>query len=232
QLQPGSQTIQKVLDESLSTILSEKIVSTGAGRTDAGVHALFFCAHFDSRHSDLDKRKNLINRLNRYLPGDIAVQEIRKVKNYAHARFSAVSRTYRYFIIKSKDPFRRETSWHVSWQLDMETMKRAGIILTKHADFTSFSRLHSNAKTNFCTIFQAEWEECGELIIFSIKADRFLRNMVRAIVGNMVDLVNLKLSLDDFEKIIMAKDRCKASKSAPAQGLFLTSIEYPEEIFF
>ncbi|MGB4293915.1 MAG: tRNA pseudouridine(38-40) synthase TruA [Bacteroidales bacterium] len=231
QIQPNSITVQKVVDEALSTILREKISTTGAGRTDSGVHAKFFCAHFDSIHNDLETRKNLLTRLNRFLPVDIAVQRIKKVRNDAHARYSAVSRTYRYYITKNKDPFSEDTSWFVPYHLDLDCMNKACLILTKHSDFTSFSKLHSNAKTNICNIHYAKWEDEDNLLIFTIKADRFLRNMVRAIVGTMVELGRKKINLDDFEKIINARDRCKAGKSVPAKGLFLEGIEYPGDIF-
>jgi tRNA pseudouridine38-40 synthase len=232
-LQPNTVTVQKVLDEALSTIMRENISTTGAGRTDSGVHASFFCAHFDSVKNDLDKRENLIHRLNRYLPSDIAINNIRKVANSAHARYSAISRTYRYFISRHKDPFNEETSWLIAGRIiiDIDSMNRACNILMKHSDFTSFSRFHSNAKTNICKIYSAEWEESGNMLIFTIRADRFLRNMVRAVVGTMIDVGTGKIGLDDFEKIILSKDRCKAGKSAPAKGLFLTEIEYPGDIF-
>jgi len=233
QLQPNTVTVQKVLDEALSTIMRENISTTGAGRTDSGVHASFFCAHFDSAKSDLDKRENLIHRLNRYLPSDIAINNIRKVVTSAHARYSAISRTYRYFISRNKDPFYEGTSWLIAGgiRIDIDSMNRACNILMQHSDFTSFSRLHSNAKTNICKIYSAEWVESGNMLVFTIRADRFLRNMVRAIVGTMIDVGTEKISLDDFQKIILSKDRCKAGKSAPAKGLFLTEIEYPDDIF-
>ncbi|HOK25021.1 MAG TPA: tRNA pseudouridine(38-40) synthase TruA [Bacteroidales bacterium] len=231
QIQPNSITVQKVVDEALSTILREKISTIGAGRTDSGVHAKFFCAHFDSIYNDLETRKNLLTRLNRFLPVDIAVQRIKKVRNDAHARYSAVSRTYKYYITKNKDPFSEDTSWFVPYHLDLDCMNKACLILTKHSDFTSFSKLHSNAKTNICNIHYAKWEDEDNLLIFTIKADRFLRNMVRAIVGTMVELGRKKINLDDFEKIINARDRCKAGKSVPAKGLFLEDIEYPGDIF-
>lgn len=231
QVQPNSVTVQKILDEALSTILEEDISTTGAGRTDTGVHALVFCAHFDSRYDDLGTRKNLVYRLNRYLPKDISVNRIRKVINDANARFSALSRTYTYFVSRSKDPFSEDSSWYLHGEIDIDLMNKASKLLLKSDDFTSFSRLHTDVKTNSCKIFEARWEKKGNQIIFTIKADRFLRNMVRAIVGTMADIGFHKLSLDDFERIIILKDRGKAGKSAPARGLFLTEIEYPEKIF-
>lgn len=231
QLQPNAVTVQKILDEALSTILEEEILTTGAGRTDTGVHASAFCAHFESHSSDLDERKNLLFKLNRYLPKDISVSIIRKVMPDAHARFSAVSRTYKYYISRVKDPFREESAWYIHGNLDVPMMNRACAILIEQSDFTSFSRLHSDNKTNICKIYAASWEEKDNVIEFTIRADRFLRNMVRAIVGTMVETGSGKINLDEFRDIILARDRCRAGKSAPAKALFLTDIEYPDEIF-
>jgi tRNA pseudouridine38-40 synthase len=231
QIQPNGITVQKILDEALSVVLNEKISTTGAGRTDTGVHALVFCAHFDSMAEDLNSRKNLLYKLNRYLPKDISVTGIRKVREDANARFSALSRTYKYYISREKDPFTDGSSWIIHGKIDIDAMNRASALLLKYADFTSFSRLHTDVKTNNCRIDSANWVQDGNMLVFTIKADRFLRNMVRAIVGTMADIGMGKKSIKEFEEIINAKDRCKAGKSAPAQGLFLAGIEYPEEIF-
>jgi tRNA pseudouridine38-40 synthase len=231
QIQPNSITVQKILDDALSVILRENITTTGAGRTDTGVHAMIFCAHFDSISPDLISIGNVVYRLNRYLPKDISVSSIIKVIPEANARFSAISRTYKYFISRIKDPFFDNSSWFLHGSLNAETMNEACQVLLKHSDFTSFSKLDSGAKTNFCKIYYAAWEETENRLVFTIKADRFLRNMVRAIVGTMVDLGFNKLTVKEFDNIILAKDRCRAGKSAPAKGLFLTDIQYPEEIF-
>lgn len=231
QVQPNSTTVQQILDESMSVVLNEKISTIGAGRTDTGVHALIFCAHFDSNSASLETDKNLIFRLNCYLPADISVSSIRKVRADANARYSAVSRTYKYYIARTKDPFFNNSSWYVHGVLDISIMNKACGILLNHSDFTSFSKLHSGSKTNICRIYNAEWEEQENRLVFTIRADRFLRNMVRAIVGTMTDLGSGKITHGEFEEIILQKDRCKAGKSAPAQGLFLTEIEYPDEIF-
>lgn len=231
QLQPRALTVQKVLDEALSLILSEKICTTGAGRTDAGVHASFFCAHFDSSLNDLDTRKNLIFKLNRFLPDDISVNRIRKVVPDANARYSAVSRTYKYFISRSKNPFTFDSCWFIHGPLDIDKMNRVSALLPGYSDFTSFSRLHSGNKTNICKVFNAVWETEGNNLVFTIKADRFLRNMVRALTGTIINVGKGKTSPDEFERIIRAKDRGMAGMSAPARGLFLTDVEYPEEIF-
>lgn len=231
QLQPRSLTVQKVLDDALSLILAEKICTTGAGRTDAGVHASLFCAHFDCSISDLDARKNIIFRLNRFLPDDISVNEIKKVIPDANARYSAISRTYKYFISRAKDPFANDSSWFVHGPLDIEKMNIVSALLTCYSDFTSFSRLHSGNKTNICKVHNAVWENQGSNMIFTIRADRFLRNMVRALTGTIVNVGKGKTSPEEFERIIRAKDRSLAGMSAPARGLFLTDVEYPEEIF-
>jgi tRNA pseudouridine38-40 synthase len=231
QIQPNSVTVQKLLDKALSVILSEDVITTGAGRTDTGVHALVFCAHFDSISSDLETNRNLVYKLNRYLPKDISVTMIRKVAPDAHARFSALSRTYKYYISTVKDPFSDDSSWLLHGEINIEEMNKSGQILLNHSDFTSFSRLHTNVKTNNCRIITAIWEIKGSQLIFTIKADRFLRNMVRAIVGTMIEIGFGKINLKEFNEIIMAKDRGKAGRSAPAKGLFLSEIEYPENIF-
>lgn len=231
QIQPNSTTVQHTLDNALRVVLNENISTVGAGRTDTGVHALFFCAHFDSYLPDLSTKTKLIYKLNSYLPKDISVHSIKKVVPDANARFSAVSRTYKYYITKIKDPFCENSSWFVHDDLDIAIMNKACGILIIHSDFTSFSKLHSDTKTNICKIYEANWVQKDNLIVFTIKADRFLRNMVRAIVGTMVDIGSGKINLKDFEEIILAKDRCRAGKSAPAKGLFLTDIEYPSEIF-
>lgn len=231
QIQPNSVTVQQILDKALSTILSENITTTGAGRTDTGVHAMFFCAHFDSAAFDLDRNKNFVYRLNSFLPKDIAVTSLRKVKEDANARFNALSRTYKYFITREKDPFYDDSSWHIYGDLNIAAMNEAAVLLLKHSDFTSFARLHTNVRTNICKIYYAGWEENRNLLIFTIKADRFLRNMVRSIVGTVIEVGSGKMDIDKFEGIINARDRRKAGKSAPAKGLFLTEIEYPPEIY-
>lgn len=230
QVQPNSITVQEILDYALSTILNENICTVGAGRTDAGVHAPFFCAHFDSISADPEKT-NIVFRLNTFLPKDISVSGIYKVLPEAHARFSAISRTYKYYITRVKDPFLEDLSWFVLGKIDINLMNRACGILLKHKDFTSFSRLHSDTKTNLCTIYSAMWEEIDNTLVFTIKADRFLRNMVRAIAGTMIGAGSGKINLEEFEDIIESGDRCRAGRSAPARGLFLVDIEYPPEIF-
>lgn len=229
QVQPNAISVQEVMEKALSTLLREEISVVGAGRTDTGVHASFFVLHFDTENESFDN-ENLVYKLNRFLPPDIAVQKIWKVKSEAHARFDAVSRTYHYYISTEKDPFTIETSYQYSGFLDLDKMNDAARILFEFEDFTSFSRLHTDVKTNNCKIYKAEWKKEGTQLVFGIKADRFLRNMVRAIVGTLLEVGRGKLSVNDFRKIIEMKDRGEAGASAPAQGLFLTDIEYPGEI--
>jgi tRNA pseudouridine38-40 synthase len=231
QVQPNSVTVQQILNEALCTVLGESISTIGAGRTDTGVHARVFCAHFESAFPDLASEKKLVFKLNSYLPGDISVYSIRKVLPDANARYSAVSRTYKYYISRIKDPFSDNASWYLHGDINVETMNEACRILTDHSDFTSFSRLHSGARTNICKIQSAFWEEKDNQLVFTISADRFLRNMVRAIVGTMVEIGFGKMNTIEFEEIILGRDRCRAGMSAPAKGLFLSNIEYPKEIY-
>jgi tRNA pseudouridine38-40 synthase len=231
QVQPNSVTVQKILDNALNVVLGEQISTIGAGRTDTGVHAMIFCAHFDSISPDLSTTDNLIFKLNRFLPEDISVNSIRKVRPDANARYSAISRTYKYYISRIKDPFSETSSWFLHGSINIDSMNEACRLLVDHSDFTSFSKLHSNVKNNICRIYKADWEEVKNTLVFTIKADRFLRNMVRAIVGTMVEIGFGKMNLRELDEIILAMDRCRAGKSAPAKGLFLADIEYPEEIF-
>lgn len=232
QIQSNANTIQAELNRALSLILREEIITLGAGRTDTGVHASYFVAHFDSKQEiSLSGSKDLIYKLNEVLPDDIAAANIFGVKPDAHARFSALSRTYRYYISQKKNPFTKDTSWCFKLDLDVDLMQKASSILLNYTDFTSFSKVGSNVKTNDCRVTLAEWQVERGNLIFTIQADRFLRNMVRAIVGTLVDVGRGKVSLDDFIGIIERKERGLAGTSAPAAGLFLTGIEYPDEIF-
>lgn len=231
QIQPGTHTVQGVLTKALSTVLASQISVTGAGRTDTGVHASFFCAHFDAARNDLDSDGQFLYNLNGLLPDDIAIRRIMKVRPEANARFDALSRTYVYTITKVKDPFMADTAWLLYWQLDVNLMNEAAAIIMKHSDFTSFSRLHGGNKTNICRVTHARWDEEPGRLIFTVTADRFLRNMVRAIVGTLIPVGRRKLQLPDFEAILEGKNRGLAGQSAPAHGLSLTAIEYPGEIF-
>lgn len=229
QIQPNAVSVQETVEKALSTILREEISVVGAGRTDTGVHASFYVLHFDTSEEIWDSQK-LVFRLNSFLPPDIAIQKIWSVPKDAHARFSAVSRTYHYYITTVKNPFQTEIAFYYHGKLDVTKMNEAADILFEYSDFTSFSRLHTDVKTNLCKIFQAGWEMEGEMLVFKIKADRFLRNMVRAIVGTLLEVGKGKLTLEDFRKIIEKKDRKSAGTSAPAQGLFLVDVEYPADM--
>lgn len=228
QKQKNGISVQQVINEKLSLKLGDNIEVTGAGRTDTGVHAEYFVAHFDT---DVEIKQDFIIEMNKFLPNDITFIRIIKVKDDAHARFSAVSRIYQYRISTKKNPFLWNFTHYYYGKLNIEKMNKAASILIKVSDFTSFSKLHGNSKTNICKVFKAEWTIDENLIVFTITANRFLRNMVRAIVGTLLEVGKEKISLKDFEKIIESKDRCKASSSAPAKGLFLTGIVYKQEIY-
>lgn len=229
QVQPNAPSVQEHLEKALSTICREPIAVTGAGRTDTGVHARLMVAHFESDNENLDN-PDFSYKLNSFLSSDISIFRIYKVNPEAHARFDALSRTYHYYIACVKDPFSQETAWFFKYPLDVAKMNEACNVLFEYIDFTSFSKLHTDVKTNNCKIFRAEWKEEGNKLVFIIRADRFLRNMVRAIVGTMVEVGQGKISVDDFRSIIEKKDRGLAGVSVPPQGLFLTGIEYPETI--
>lgn len=228
QAQSNSPTVQAELERVLSMLLQEPVRVTGAGRTDAGVHAPFFVAHFDAAGSDLHVGDTFVRKLNQILSKDIVIYRIIPVSPEAHARFDALSRTYLYRIATRKNPFTKDVTYLYYRPLDMEKMNEASGILPEYKDFTSFSKLHGNAKTNLCNIYEAYWEDFadeGELR-FTIRANRFLRNMVRAIVGSMMDIGAGKIRPDDIRKIIEAKDRGCAGMSAPPQGLHLIRIDY------
>ena len=225
QIQPNGDSIQQRLQEALSTLLRQPIEVVGAGRTDTGVHARMMVAHFD--FSPLGELEGVSYKLNRLLPPDIAVQEIRQVPDDMHARFSATSRTYHYFIHTHKDPFIYAYSWQVPYKLDFGKMNEAAQVLLEYKDFTSFSKVNTDTKTNLCDIKEAHWdEEAPGQWCFTITANRFLRNMVRAIVGTLVEVGRGKLSIEDVRRIIEAKDRCQAGESVPGKALFLVDIKY------
>lgn len=226
QIQPNANSVQAELMRGLSTLLRKNTEIIGAGRTDTGVNAKLMVAHFDTV-SPLPSPEELTRRLNRLLPPDIAIQRIVPVKDDAHARFSATARTYQYHVSDRKDPFNRHYTYHCPFALDYEKMNEAASHLFDYTDFTSFSKLHTDTKTNNCRIMYARWENG----VFTIKADRFLRNMVRAIVGTLIEVGRGAITIDDFCKIIEKKDRCAAGSSMPGNALFLTNIEYPEDIF-
>ncbi|HEY3372837.1 MAG TPA: tRNA pseudouridine(38-40) synthase TruA [Prolixibacteraceae bacterium] len=230
QVQPNAVSVQQSLEHAISTITRETIAVTGAGRTDTGVHASYFVAHFDSSLPHLD-HPDFTHKLNSFLKDDVSIFGIRKVSPEAHARFDALSRTYQYHLNLRKDPFSVETSWYFNRQPDVDTMNEACLILFDYIDFTSFSKLHTDVKTNNCKILQAEWNLQNFHLVFTVKADRFLRNMVRAMVGTLLEVGLGKLDLAAFRAVIEQKDRGAAGLSVPAHGLFLADIVYPESIF-
>ena len=224
QIQPKDISVQEELEKALSTLLREKIKTTGAGRTDTGVHATKMFAHFDT---EVVFNENLTHKLNSFLPNDIAIKRIFPVKDDFHARFDATFRTYEYFISLEKNPFSQDSSWQ-HWRkfLDINKMNEACKILFEYEDFTSFAKLHTDNKTNLCKIYKAEWEQNGSELKFTISANRFLRNMVRAIVGTMVEVGAGKIQPDDVRKIIENKNRNSAGTSAPAHALYLVDVGY------
>lgn len=229
QYQPGADSVQETLTKALSLLLKTDIDIVGAGRTDTGVHAKQMFAHFDFE-TEIDTPQ-LINKLNSFLPKDIVVFNILKVADEAHARFDATKRTYEYHIHTMKDVFENDGSYQFQLPLDIDKMNEACQILFKHNDFECFSKVNTDVKTFNCVIFEAHWtrggaKQDGNKLVFTIAADRFLRNMVRAIVGTMINIGTGKISLADFEKIIDSKDRSQAGFSVPAHGLYLTKIDY------
>ena len=227
QIQPNADTVQHQINLAFSTILNEEINVLGAGRTDTGVHAKKMIAHFDTNQTiDFEKFKY---RINGFLKNDISLNDIYKVKEDAHARFSAISRTYEYRVSRTKNPF-SVNSYFLLRNLDFQSMKKACKFLHGSHDYTSFAKLHSENYTNNCEVYIANWEEDENFLIFTIKANRFLRNMVRAIVGTLIEIGEGKISFSDIETILMSKDRAKAGYSVPANGLSLIDIEYPKEI--
>ncbi|MBR6030363.1 MAG: tRNA pseudouridine(38-40) synthase TruA [Bacteroidaceae bacterium] len=223
QIQPNGDSVQQRLQEALSTLLRQPIEVVGAGRTDTGVHARMMVAHFEASTFNTQ----IVYKLNRLLPPDIAVQDVRQVADDMHARFSATSRTYHYFIHTRKDPFLQAYSWQVPFALDFSRMNEAAKVLLEYKDFTSFSKVNTDVKTNLCDLKEAHWDEVAPgQWRFTITANRFLRNMVRAIVGTLVEVGRGRLSIEDIRRIIEAKDRCQAGESVPAKALFLVDIRY------
>ena len=225
QSQNNAKSVQNELQTAFSTVLRTDIQIVGAGRTDTGVHAKMMAAHFDF-NGEIADTQLFVKHLNGFLPKDIAISKIVRVKDDAHARFDAVKRTYEYHLILEKNPFLEGLACKYFRVLDFEKMNLAAKYLFDYQDFTSFSKLHTDVKTNNCTIFLAEWQPRGDVWVFTVQANRFLRNMVRAIVGTLLLVGENKISIDDFRKIIEQKNRCKAGSSVPAEGLYLVDIEY------
>lgn len=231
QMQPNAPSVQEAIEKALSILLRVPTSIVGAGRTDAGVHARMMIAHFDCSLDELNT-DDLTAKLNRFLPPDIAIRNIKRVRPDAHARFDALSRMYSYHITTAKDPFGKLLKYRYHTTLDVKAMNDCARLLFEYTDFTSFSKLHTDVKTNNCEIMHAEWVQNDTEYIFTIKANRFLRNMVRAIVGTMLEVGRGKITLDDVRYIIEACDRSRAGSSVPGHALFLEDVEYSPDIFF
>ncbi len=227
QTQPGLPTVQETLEKALSTLLRQPIAVVGCGRTDTGVHASDFYAHFDLK--DFKDPKELTFKLNSFLPPDIAIFAIFPVADNAHARFDATARTYQYHVSDRRLPFRQGQYCRIYFKPDIERMNEAAQVLMEYEDFTSFAKLHTQVKTNICHLTEARWDRVGEEWIFTIRSNRFLRNMVRSVTGTLLDVGRGKLSIEGLREIIEKKDRCAAGVSMPACGLFLTKVDYPIE---
>ncbi|WP_026713082.1 tRNA pseudouridine(38-40) synthase TruA [Flavobacterium daejeonense] len=225
QIQPNAPSVQETLNKAFSVLLHSEISLMGAGRTDTGVHAREMYAHFDF-DAPFDPKK-LVYKLNSFLPKDIVIYAIFSVADEAHCRFDAAKRTYEYHINTFKDAFLQEQSWYLNQKLDVDLMNEAAKLLLQHTNFQSFSKVNTDVNTFDCTIFEANWTQKDNKLIFTISANRFLRNMVRSIVGTLVNIGLHKINLDDFKSIIESKNRKKAGFSVPAHGLYLTKIEYP-----
>jgi len=232
QIQENAPSVQAVVNDACSAIFQTDINVVGCGRTDTGVHARSFYAHIDlTEKLDQQNKTDNLKKLNGFLPDDIRIIEFLPVQPDAHARFSATSRTYEYWISTEKDPFNNDYVYYLFGEPDIKKMNLGANILFDYRDFTSFSKLHTDTKTNNCIIKQARWKKEGNKLIFTIQSDRFLRNMVRAIVGTLLDIGKGKISIEDFKKIIESKNRSNAGYSVPAKALFLEDVQYPPSIF-
>ena len=228
QIQPNASSVQETLNHCLSTLFGQEIYIVGAGRTDTGVHAKEMFAHFDL--PEAHQKDNIVHRINKFLPKDIVVYGLYEVGEEAHTRFDATHRTYEYVITKGKNPFLEGLAWQSYTELDIHAMNEACQVLFEFDDFSSFAKMHTDVKTHICKMLLAEWREESDKYIFTVRADRFLRNMVRAMVGTLVEVGKGKMSIDEFRAILAAEDRGKAGASAPAKGLFLIEVGYPKEI--
>lgn len=230
QRQPNVRTIQGVIEEAASKLLRVPTEIVGAGRTDTGVNSSYYVAHMDI--PDGTDCNQFLWKLNQLVPSDIALYSITEVSAEAHARFDAREREYKYYITLKKEPFLRDRSWYCLYKLDFEAMQQAAAIIAEYDDFTSFAKLNSNNKTNICHIIKSHWEILPNgALCYTIRADRFLRNMVRSITGTLVDVGRGRYSLEEFREIIEARDLSRSSAGVPAQGLFLNDVVYPDEVF-
>ena len=233
QTQPGLPTVQQTLEGGLSTLLRQSVGVVGCGRTDTGVHASDFYAHFDVEEGGGESTggrmlpANLVFKLNNLLPSDIVIYDIVPVADNAHARYDAVARTYQYHVSDRRLPFRQGQYCRIYYRPDIDKMNEAARVLMEYEDFTSFAKLHTQVKTNICHLTQAEWREEEDGWVFTIRSNRFLRNMVRSVTGTLLDVGRGKLTIDGLREIVERRDRCAAGVSMPACGLFLTKVEYP-----
>jgi tRNA pseudouridine38-40 synthase len=230
QIQPNATTVQSLLQDKLSLLLGFKLEIVGSSRTDTGVHAHQQFAHFDLPVGKKVK-ENAVFRLNRMLPDSLVVKGIYKVSDDFHARFAALSRTYEYRISPIKNPFNSAFSYRFGVELDVEAMNQAAALFFKHTDYQCFSKVKTEVTTFECTIMQAFWAYRGDELIFTIQGNRFLRGMVRAVVGTLLELGQGRLTLTQLQEILDSKDRCKAGRAVPAHGLHLVEVEYPASIF-
>ncbi|MCC9165291.1 tRNA pseudouridine(38-40) synthase TruA [Pontibacter harenae] len=229
QVQPNALSVQEVLDDCLTKVLRQPVSSTGSGRTDTGVHASQQFVHFDVAE-ELDTEQALY-RFNRILPADVVAKNLYLVPDEAHARFDAFARTYHYHISLNKNPFKRYYAYYLSRSVDVAKMNEAAAVLLKYDDFTTFSKVKGDTKHYNCNMYEAVWRQEGDELQFTIRANRFLRGMVRLVVGTLLDVGRGKLTVAQFEQVIASKDRSKASGAAPAEGLYLAKVEYPEGLF-
>lgn len=230
QIQPNACTVQQALENALTLVMRIPCSVVGAGRTDTGVNAARMVAHIDFQE-EVDTAQ-LVYKLNRVLPPDISVADIRRVRDDAHARFDAVARRYNYYVTTQKSPFTYRYAYRVPANIDFDAMNRAAAILYEYIDFTSFSKLHTDVKTNNCRVVYAAWRQLDAAHwVFEIEADRFLRNMVRAIVGTLLLVGRGKMTTEGFRDVIEQKRRCAAGDSAMGEALFLVDVKYPNDIY-
>ncbi len=235
QAQHNANTIQAEVEKAVEILRKEKIVMTGSSRTDAGVHARQNFFHFDTmiavdQWKGMETAKNFIYKMNAVLPEDIVVKGLKQVPDTAHCRFDARSREYNYYIYRQKDPFLKDRAFYFPYRLDIEKLQEAASIIKEYSDFTSFSKRNTQVKTFVCSIIESQWSAEGNCLVYKVKANRFLRGMVRALTATMLKIGRGKLSLEEFRDIIMARDCTLASFAVPAQGLVLLSVEYPAEL--
>ncbi|UPT66094.1 MAG: tRNA pseudouridine(38-40) synthase TruA [Sphingobacteriales bacterium JAD_PAG50586_3] len=230
QVQPNAPTVQAELEKALSLILRQQIEVVGCGRTDTGVHASDYYAHFDVEVGIADTAE-LVYKLNKFISPDIAIRDIAEVNASAHARFDATQRVYEYKIVKHKNPFTQGLAYYYFGSLDIDAMNKAAALLLDVKDFKAFSKAHTDVKTTLCNVILAKWEDKDDVLVFTIAANRFLRNMVRAVVGTLLEVGRGKMTIDEFMQVVNSLERSSAGDSAPAEGLYLSKIIYPQTVF-